>query len=72
MMQCLIFLFITGVAQLNGLPYAEKTADYYNDDYNYSSDDYPNGDGDDNTNTYPSETEKIIHRTPVMKSKKFR
>lgn len=69
MMQCLIFLFITGVAQLNGLPYAEKTADYYNDDYNYSSDDYPNGDGDDNTNTYPSETEKIIHRTPVMKSK---
>ena len=52
-----------------GLPYAEKTADYYNDDYNYSSDDYPNGDGDDNTNTYPSETEKIIHRTPVMKSK---
>ena len=60
---------ITYKCSFLGLPYAEKTADYYNDDYNYSSDDYPNGDGDDNTNTYPSETEKIIHRTPVMKSK---
>jgi len=68
-MQCLIFLFIAGVSQLNGLPYAEKTADYYNDEYNYSSDDYMNGDGDDNINSYAGEKEKVIHRTPQMQSK---
>ena len=52
-----------------GLPYAEKTADYYNDEYNYSSDDYLNGDGDDNIQSYIGEKEKVIHRTPQMQSK---
>jgi len=69
MMQCLIFLFIAGISQLNGLPYAEKTADYYADDYNYSSDDYPNGDGDDNLQNHLGDDEKPIHVNPKMISK---
>ena len=51
------------------MPYAEKHADYYADDYNYSSDDYPNGDGDDTFSNHLGENEKVIHVTPVMKSK---
>lgn len=69
MMQCLIFLLIAGVSQLNGLPYAEKTADYYADDYNYSSDDYPNGDADDNVENHLGEHETPIHVNPKMMSK---
>ena len=53
-----------------GLPYAEKTADYYADDYNYSSDDeYPNGDGHDGVNGLLGEDEKVIHVTPQITSK---
>ena len=51
----------------SGLPYAAKHADYYADDYNYSSDDYPSGDGDENF--IPETSEKVIHVTPVMQSK---
>ena len=54
----------------SGLPYASKTADYYADDYNYSSDDeYPNGDGHDGINGLLGENEKIIHVTPQITSK---
>ena len=52
-----------------GLPYAEKTADYYADDYNYSSDDYPNGDADDNVENHLGEHETPIHVNPKMMSK---
>ena len=55
--------------QISGLPYAEKTADYYADDYNYSSDDYPNGDGDDNLQNHLGDDEKPIHVNPKMISK---
>ena len=51
------------------MPYAEKTADYYADDYNYSSDDYPNGDGDDNLQNHLGDDEKPIHVNPKMISK---
>ena len=51
------------------LPYAEKHADYYADDYNYSSDDYGNGDGDENFSNHLGENEKVIRVTPIMKSK---
>ena len=51
------------------MPYAEKTADYYADDYNYSSDDYPNGDADDNVENHLGEHETPIHVNPKMMSK---
>ena len=51
------------------MPYAEKTADYYSDDYNYSSDDYPNGDGDDKVQNHLGDRDEVIHRIPVMMSK---
>ena len=52
------------------MPYAEKTADYYSDDYNYSSDDeYLNGDGHDGYNGLLGDHEKPIHVTPQMTSK---
>ena len=52
----------------SGLPYA-KTADYYNDDYNYSADDeYLNGDGLDGGNGILGENERVVYATPEITS----
>ena len=54
---------------VSGLPYAEKTADYYADDYNYSSDDdYLNGDGLDGGDGFLGHGEEVIHATPQITS----
>lgn len=55
-MNILVFFLLVLPCISNGLPYAEKTDDYYSDDY-YSSDD-----------DYLSEHEKVVHTTPKFVS----
>ena len=64
----MVYFFNAPFLSFSGLPYA-KTADYYNDDYNYSADDeYLNGDGLDGGNGILGENERVVYATPEITS----